>query len=154
MSVSGIGSSSGFDFSKVVKNLDSNGDGSVDKQEFVTGAKARGVSEEDGSKQFDKIDTKKTGKITQSDLEADVKAQAATGKKPPPSGGRPAGAQAAGSTSQTNASSTNSNYDKKDANKDGTVTAQEEILYNLKHPVEVTTKKTASQVGENVDVNA
>ena len=154
MSVSGIGSSSGFDFSKMVKSLDSNGDGSVDKQEFVVGAKTNGISEEDAGKQFDKIDTKKTGKITQSDLEADFKAQMANGKKTPPAGGMPAGAQAAGSTSQTSTSSTDSTYDKKDANKDGTVTAQEEILYGLKHPAEVTTKNTASQVGENVDVNA
>lgn len=149
MSVSGIGSSSGFDFSKMVKNLDSNKDGSVDKQEFVASAKTNGISEEDASKQFDKIDTQKTGKITQSDLEADFKAQAASGKKAPP-----ASAQAAGSSGQTSTSSTDTTYDKKDANKDGTVTAQEEILYNIKHPAEITTNKTASQVGENVDINA
>jgi hypothetical protein len=54
-------------------------------------------------------------------------------------GGKPSGAPSGGaskSSGSDSSSSSNTVYDKKDTNKDGTVTAQEEILYNIKHPQE------------------
>ena len=51
-----------------------------------------------------------------------------------PSGAAPSGGQkSSGSTSSSSSSSTKT-YDKKDANKDGTVSTMEEIEYDLKHP--------------------
>lgn len=173
MSVSGIGSGGGFEVSKmastiaskVVKNLDANGDGSLDKKEFITGLTAKGVSADDAEKQFDRIDTKKTGTITQADLESDIKNTIGKGGPPPggkggppPSGG-PTGASTAGGAGQANGSaSTNSakTYDKADANKDGTVTSMEALVYQLKHPAVAPSDNNAAtqRLGGNVDVQA
>jgi len=67
---------------------------------------------------------------------------------PPPAGGarpaKPAGgpkpaetqAGAQSTDSSTSTSSTKKTYDKRDANQDGTVSSQEELLYTLTHPNE------------------
>ena len=66
----------------------------------------------------------------------------------PPSGGKkPSGAS--GSSGSSSASSTKT-YDKKDLNKDGTVSVMEEIEYGLKHPE---TSQEDSTTGE-IDVTA
>ena len=62
----------------------------------------------------------------------------------PPQGGQPSqGAQgdtvtlsSKSSASQSSSSSSNQTYDKKDANKDGTVSAQEELAYGIAHPAD------------------
>jgi ribosomal protein S20 len=61
---------------------------------------------------------------------------------PPPGGAPPSGG--AGKTSGTEASSkSNKTYDKMDANKDGKVSAQEEMNYLQKHPKTEKTDSTA-----------
>ena len=171
MSISGIGSTGGFDVSKLassiaskmLKNLDTNGDGTLDKKEFVAGLTANGVSAADAAKQFDSIDTKKTGKTTQADIESTIKSSIAKGGPPPggkgdppPSGGpagghAPGGAGPAGGASKTSSSKT---YDKMDLNQDGTVTSEEVLVYELKHPVVASSdnKTTTQKLGSNVDV--
>ncbi len=52
-----------------------------------------------------------------------------------PGGASPAGGQKPSGASGSSASSSKT-YDKKDANKDGTVSTMEEILYSLKNPVQ------------------
>jgi Ca2+-binding EF-hand superfamily protein len=147
MSVSGIGRSGGFDASKmaskIVKELDKNGDGSLDKAEFTKGMAAKGISEVEAAKKFDSIDTKKTGKISQSDIETDIKSNVkqgggASGGRPP-SGGKPGGASESSSTS----------YDVKDTNKDGTVSAAEELVYEIKHATQSTSKTTESNSSDS-----
>ena len=174
MSVSGIGSPGGFDVSKmastiaskVVKNLDSNGDGTLDKKEFVAGLTANGVSAADAAKQFDSIDTKKTGKISQADIESAIKASVGNGGPPPggkagpPPGGGPAGgpppggAGKAGGSTSTGASS--KTYDKMDLNQDGTVSSVEELVYELKHSAVASSdsKPSAQKLGNNINVTA
>jgi len=144
---------------KMVKTLDTSGDGSVDKKEFVAGLSAKGVSAEDAAKQFDKIDTKKTGSVTQADIESSIKSSG--GKSGAPSGAPPAGggkgAGGAGQAGGSSSASSTKTYDKKDANQDGTVSNSEELVYEIKHPNAAGSDKQASSlksVGTNIDVTA
>lgn len=135
MSVSSVGSAGGFDVSKMasqmstqmMKTSDTNEDGSLDKAEFTKALTAMGISSEDAAKKFDSIDKNNTGKISQSDIEADIKETAKSG---PPSGKPPAGG--AGKPGGVQGGDTKS-YDVKDTNKDGTVSAAEELIYDMKH---------------------
>jgi len=172
MSVSGIGSGGGFDLSKmassmatkIVKELDTDQSSSVSKSEFVSGATAKGISATDASAKFDSIDTKKTGSISQSDIETDIKSSAPkdgaapSGGGKPPSGAKgapPAGGGGGGQTSSSSSSSTKS-YDKADANKDGTVSDVEQLLYSLKHPdaTSSSNKTSVQSLGNTIDVQA
>jgi Ca2+-binding EF-hand superfamily protein len=172
MSISGIGSAGGFDVakmastiaSKIVKNLDTNSDGTLEKKEFVAGLTANGVSAADAAKQFDSIDTKKTGKITQADIESAIKSSVANGAPPaegksgPPPGGGPTGGHATGGAGQAGGASKTSSsktYDKMDLDQDGTVTSIEELTYELKHLNASSSdndKTTSPKVGSNVNV--
>jgi Ca2+-binding EF-hand superfamily protein len=136
--------------SKMLGELDANQDGSIDKKEFVTGMTTKGVSVADAGKMFDAIDTKKAGAINKSDIETAVKsgalkpppggAPSGAGGKPPPGGGGGGG----GGSSQS--------YDAADTNKDGTVSAQEALLYSMKHPSNTKSQMAAlSSLGKNVD---
>ena len=164
MSISSVSSSSGFDFSKmaskIVKDLDANGDGSVDKSEFTKGMTSKGMSEEDAAKKFDSVDTKKTGKITASDIETDLK------NNPPPQGDAPSGPPPSGGAGKSGGTSSSSSttYDVKDTNKDGKVSAMEELVYEIKNAAKTVSnasdtssadaaKETAKQkIGSVVDV--
>jgi hypothetical protein len=155
MSISGIGSARGFDLSqmasemasRMVKDLDTNGDGSIDKAEFTAGLTAKGISADEAAKRFDSINTNGTGKITQSDIESSIKtsggkvpAPVGGGKAAPPAGGPPAGSAA--KSGRSSKSSDSASYDPKDTNQDGTVSTAEELAYDLKHPAEASTKKS------------
>jgi Ca2+-binding EF-hand superfamily protein len=182
MNVSSVGGSGGFDVSKfasqVVKKSDANQDGSLDKAEFTKTLTSMGVSEEDAAKKFDSIDKGKTGKITQSDIEADMKANAKNG---PPQGAQAGGARPAGgnrpdgdgdggagksSSTSSSSSSSSKTYQAADTNKDGKVSAAEELIYSLKNIMAEKNKTTDStsateqsqtntssqKIGSNVDV--
>ena len=57
----------------------------------------------------------------------------------PSAGGGPGGAPPSGTSQSSGADSSSSKtYDKMDLNKDGTVTAMEEILYGIEHPDDTT----------------
>jgi EF hand len=154
MSISAIGGSGGFDVSKmaskIVKDLDANGDGSIDKAEFTKGMAAKGMSADEASKKFDSVDTKKTGKITQSDIEKDLKNNAPKGH--PPSGGAGKSGGASSNSSTT--------YDVKDTNKDGKVSAMEELVYEIKNAAKSSSKTSdfsasasaKQKIGSVVDV--
>jgi EF hand len=173
MAISGIGSTGGFDLSKnasnlaskVLKNLDTNKDGNIDRKEFVTGLTARGISAVDAGKQFDSIDTKQTGKITQADLESAIKAGPASGTPPggkgpaggpPPGGKAPAGGPPPGGekTASTTTSTSTKVYDKKDSNQDGKVSASEELIYDIRNPAVSSANKTTQKLGNNLNVTA
>jgi hypothetical protein len=85
---------------------------------------------------------------------ADIKKTISQG---PPAGGRPAGmpgggppAGGAGKTSGAgSSSSSNKTYDKKDTNKDGTVSTMEEIAYDLKNPGDVAKTSTTAKININ-----
>lgn len=167
--ISGVSSAStqatGFDpakgaarfAAKVFTDLDTDKDGKVNKNEFVSGLASKGVSTEDATKQFDAIDTQKSGSITQSDLETAIK----SGSFAPPrpnggaggaGGGKPAeGAQGGGGGGAggvSSASSSTKTYEAADSNQDGTVSAQEQLVYNISHPDKAS---DASKIGTNVD---
>ncbi len=154
MSISGIGPRGAMNpsqmASKMVTNFDTNKDGSIDKTEFVAGMKTRGVSQTDAEKLFATIDTKGSGKITQSDIEAAIKKTGGKGAPPAamPSqhGGRPGGA---GGVSQSSSSKT---YDPRDTNKDGKVSIEEVIAYALAQAANAT-NQTATPVS-TVTTNA
>ncbi len=149
MSINGIGSSGSFDASKmasqIVKKLDANGDGSVDKSEFIKGMATKGISADEASKKFDSIDTNKTGKITQSDIESDIKSTVKKGSGS--AGGHPSGT--AGKSGGASQSSSSTSYDVKDTNKDGTVSAVEELVYDMKHASSSTSKTSDTSTNQS-----
>jgi Ca2+-binding EF-hand superfamily protein len=143
--------------SKVFSDLDTDKDGKVNKDEFVSGLESKGVSADDATKQFDAIDTQKSGSITQSDLETAIKSgtfapprpaggeggagRAHGGGRPPEAGGGAGGAGSASSSTKT--------YDPADTNEDGTVSSQEQLVYSVSHPSDKTSD--TSKIGNNID---
>jgi hypothetical protein len=143
--------------SKVFGDLDADKDGKVNKNEFVSGLESKGVSADDATRQFDAIDTQKTGSITQSDLETAIKSGNFTPPKPTGGAGGAEGAQggakrpegAGGAGGAGGASSATKTYEAADTNEDGTVSDQEQLVYDVSHPSEKATD--ASKIGTNID---
>ncbi|NVD74083.1 EF-hand domain-containing protein [Duganella sp. BJB488] len=148
---------------KVFKDLDADKDGKVNKDEFVSGLESKGVSADDATKQFDAIDTQKTGSITQSDLETAIKSGSFAPPRPNGGGeaggsGGPQGGQHAegargaggggGAGGVSSSGSSSKTYEAADTNKDGTVSAQEQLVYSIAHPDKTS---DASKIGNNVD---
>ena len=144
--------------SKVFGDLDADKDGKVNKNEFVSGLESKGVSAEDATKQFDAIDTQKSGAITQSDLETAIKSGAFAPPKPPAGTGGPSGAgghqggakPAEGAGGVGSASSATKTYEAADSNEDGAVSAQEQLVYDNSHP-SAKTSSDSSKIGSNID---
>lgn len=143
---------------KVFGDLDSDKDGKVNKEEFVSGLASKGVSADDATKQFDAIDKQKSGSISQSDLETAIKSGDFTPPKPaagtggeggakPAGGGGGGGAGGAGGAGA--AGSSTKTYEAADSNEDGSVSDQEQLVYNLSHPSEKTSD--SSKIGTNID---
>ncbi|MYM94368.1 EF-hand domain-containing protein [Duganella vulcania] len=148
---------------KVFTDLDADKDGKVNKDEFVSGLASKGVSADDATKQFDAIDTQKTGSITQSDLETAIKSGSFAPPRPNGGGeaGGPSGPQGGqhaeggrgvggggGAGGVSSASSSTKTYEAADTNKDGTVSAQEQLVYSIAHPDKTS---DTSKIGSNVD---
>jgi hypothetical protein len=173
MSISPVGNASGGGFdpskmasmmaSKMMSDLDPNNTGKVTKDQFVSGLTAKGVSSADATKMYDAIDTKKTGSIGKSDIEAALKNGNLKPPPPAPQGG-PRGAGGAGKPSgvggpggggkSDGASSSSTTYAAADTNQDGVVSEQEAAIYAMKHPSVSTTDNTKtdpSKLGNNVD---
>ena len=143
MSISGIGSQSGFDPSQMAaqffKKADVNGDGGIDKAEFKT-MLSQGPGGQTGTmdtdKIFSEIDADGNGTISQAENENAMKKMGGQGgappSGPPPGGMGGGGTQKSGTTGDSSSSS--GTYDVKDANKDGKVSLEEELAYALKHP--------------------
>ena len=135
MSISGIGSQGGFNPTKMAaqffKKADGNGDGGIDKAELKT-ALSQGPADKSGDMDIDKIfsevDADKNGKISQTENEATMKKM--DGQGGPPPGGMGGGMQKSGAVGGSSSSS--GTYDAKDTNKDGKVSAQEEMAYAIK----------------------
>ena len=170
MAIESIGSSAGFDPAlmarkmarKMVTEFDADTDGSIDKQEFVTGLKTKGISQAEAEKIFDAIDEEGTGKITQSDIENSMKKMAASGKPPegmPPPPPQGAGGQPPPDGSKKTEDSDDSSsvdytvYKKADKNKDGEVSAQEQLEYLLTHP-EAQAQDLSGATGSVINVTA
>jgi Ca2+-binding EF-hand superfamily protein len=138
--------------SKMMSDLDSGKDGSISKDEFVSGMTSKGMSSTDAGKMYDSIDTKKNGTITKTDIESAVKSgtlKPPSGGSRPTSSGGPGGARGGGGAGGASGSSASSkSYEAADTNKDGTVSEQEALIYSLKHPSE---NSDSSQLGQNVD---
>jgi hypothetical protein len=162
--------------SRIMRDLDPNNTGKVTKDQFISGLTAKGVSSNEATKIYDSIDTKKTGSIGKSDIEAAIKSG---DLKPPPGGpggpkgpggpggpgkrgggpgglggpGGPGGPGGSGGKSGS-VNSSSSNYAAADINQDGVVSSQEAAIYALKHPTVSTTDSTTtdpSKLGNNVD---
>ncbi|MRS03769.1 hypothetical protein EG832_11200 [bacterium] len=132
MGVTSINSSMSFNPAEMFKKLDSNSDGSVDKEEFLANVKKQdGDTDEKLLKMFEETDTDGDGKISQAENEAVMQKMQQGGKPkgPPPSQG--AGASSKSSSSSSSSSSSTS-YDVRDTNKDGEVSIQEKLAYILK----------------------
>lgn len=142
---------------KVFGDMDADKDGKVNKEEFVSGLESKGVSADDAAKQFDAIDKQKTGSITKTDLETAIKSgdfapprPAEGGAPAAQGGGKPQGAGGGGGASAAgSASSATKTYEAADANEDGTVSQQEQLVYSLSHPSE--SASDASKIGGNIN---
>ena len=136
---------------KIFSDIDTDKDSKVNKEEFVSGLASKGVSTEDASKQFDAIDKQKSGSITQSDLETAIKSGDFTPPKPAAGTGGAEGAQGgarpAGGGGGAGAST--KTYEAADTNEDGSVSDQEQLVYNISHPSEKTSD--SSKIGNNID---
>ena len=171
MAIESIGSSGGFDptimarkmAKKMVTEFDADANGSIDKQEFVAGLKTKGISQTEAEKIFNAIDEQGTGKITQSDIENSMKKMATSGKPPegmppppPPEGG--GGAPPPDGPKKSEESDDSSAvdytvYKKADKNKDGEVSAQEQLEYLLTHP-EAQSQDLSGATGSVINVTA
>ncbi len=69
----------------IVRKLDTNSDGYIDKHEFVVGLAATGIAPADAGKRFDLLDATGKGRLTRLELEAAMKAQRAPAPAPAPS---------------------------------------------------------------------
>ncbi len=168
MSINPVGNSNsnGFDpskmasvmASKMMKDLDPNNTGKVTKDQFVSGMTGKGVSSADATKMYDAIDTKKTGSIGKSDIEAAIN----NGNLKPPSGpqggargpGKHGGGPGGPGEKSGSANSSSTTYAAADTNQDGVVSVQEAAIYAVKHPSVTTTDNTKtdlSKLGKNVD---
>jgi len=147
MSISSIGSSGSFDPTQMAdrffKKADANNDGGIDKSELKTmlskGPNGKTMTDAQVGKLFSDADTNGDGKIDETENAALMK-KMGSGKPPagaPSSGGAQQSTASAGSSSSADTKT----YDKKDANKDGRVSSQEELMYDLKHPAAEYTQK-------------
>ncbi|HEX8403838.1 MAG TPA: EF-hand domain-containing protein [Duganella sp.] len=146
---------------KVFGEMDADKDGKVKKEEFVSGLESKGVSADDAAKQFDAIDTQKNGTITKTDLEtaimsgtfapprpADSASGAQGGGKAQGAGGG-GGGGGGGAVGGAGASTAAKTYEAADANEDGTVSQQEELVYSISHPSE--SASDASKIGNTIN---
>lgn len=138
--------------SKVFKDMDADTDGKVSKDEFVKGLESKGVSSEDATKQYEAIDKEGTGSITKDDLESAIKS--GDFKPPRPQGGGAAPQGGGGGASSVSASSTKT-YEAADKNEDGTVTQQEQLVYDMAQAAKSAAASTsADKLGTNIDALA
>jgi Ca2+-binding EF-hand superfamily protein len=143
---------------RMMQQFDTNKDGSLDKAEFTAGLAAKGVPADEAAKRFDSIDTKGSGKITQGDIEAAIKAGA--GKAARPAGGPREGGHARGGgggahgAEKASSGSSTTTYEAADTNKDGTVSATEEMLYSMTHPDAAASSTAKPRIGSLIDVSA
>ena len=147
MEISGIGSS--FDPAQMAANFfkkaDANGDGGIDKSELkaaLSSGPNGGKAAENIDSVFAEADSDGDGKINQTENTAQMAKMKQGGGAPPaggaggkPAGGAPhSGGKSGGTSSGSSATSSSSAYyDKMDANKDGSVSSQEKIAYEIKH---------------------
>lgn len=142
--------------SKVFSDMDTDTDGSVTKDEFVKGLESKGVSSDDATKQFDAIDKEGTGSITKDDLESAIKS--GDFKPPRPQGGAQGGGApqggGGGGAGGVSSSSATKTYEAADKNEDGTVTQQEQLVYDMAQAAKSTATSSTSNLGNNIDALA
>lgn len=167
MAINPIGNSSRYEATEqaqtIFKKMDSNGDGSIDKSELKAAMAQKSKDAQDTvdvDAVFSQADANNDGKIDQSENESMVKKAGAKGGTPPSGGAGPSGGTAPAGGSGAAASTQDTKiYDKRDLNKDGTVTTQEEIKYTLQHPNEQYTdqaqpRKLSDATPGSLDVTA
>jgi Ca2+-binding EF-hand superfamily protein len=158
MSVSSVSNNMSFDPTAMFKKLDTNSDGGVTKDEFLSNIKKKdGDTDEKLTEMFEDTDTDGDGKITQAENEAAMKKMQQSGgpKGPPPTGGAGASSKSSSSSSTSSSSSSSTNYDVRDTDKDGEVSIQEKLAYILKqleeNPAKETTQSEYDRTGQTTE---
>jgi Ca2+-binding EF-hand superfamily protein len=156
MSISGIGSSTSFDptqmAQKFFKKADTNSDGSIDKSELKTmlsNGPGGNKNTQDIDKIFAEVDSNSDGKIDETENTNQMEKMAAkggaqfggAGGAPPTGGDSVSKTGASGGSSSSNQTKV---YDPADTNKDGTVSFQEQMQYDLKHSEEAKNNSSAN----------
>ncbi len=151
MGIQAINGGLSFDSTKMAqamfKKFDSNSDDGIDKTEFKPALPKNNGAVQDIDKIFSKIDINGDNKIDQSEHENILKKMSKQHPGgmhggPKPSGGAKPSGKAQQAVSSANASQSNDIkiYDKMDMDKDGTVSYQEELEYELNNPEIKSTK--------------
>jgi hypothetical protein len=139
--------------------MDTDTDGKVTKDEFVKGLESKGVSTDDATKQYEAIDKEGTGSITKDDLESAIKSGDFKPPRPqggaggPQGGGAPHGGGGGGASSVSSSSATKT-YEAADKNEDGTVTQQEQLVYDIAQAAKSGASSSTSSLGNNIDALA
>lgn len=142
--------------------IDINADSLVSEAEFVS-ARPKGVSEDQAKSLFGKLDTAQSGALSQQQLEDGLKAQRPGGnlstatlsavleevqkqdkgnaKGPPPAGGK-------------DETSSEEENDPADTNRDGTVSPQEKLAYELKQAEEKLQEARRAEQGNLAEYSA
>jgi len=143
---------------KVFGEMDADTDGKVSKDEFVKGLESKGVSTEDATKQYAAIDKEGTGSITQDDLTSAIKSGDFKPPRPQGAEGQQAsGGAKGGGGSVSGSSSATKTYEAADKNEDGTVTQQEQLVYDLAQANKAAAASATTSnanLGNNVDAMA
>ncbi|MCE1253912.1 MAG: EF-hand domain-containing protein [Anaerolineae bacterium] len=150
MAISSITSGTGTSLSSLVetlfKKLDNNQDGGISSDEFQSALKSSSsTSDQDSVELFGLLDVNSDSQVSQSELESVLKnlslTQSSSSSTEATGGTRPAGGGGGGGggVSATSSGSSGSSvqiYDVRDTNKDGTVSYEEILAYQLTHPAE------------------
>lgn len=146
---------------EMFNKLDANGDGSISKDELSAAVQGSGDTQGPSVDEvFSAFDTDNDSAISKLESDAGLAKiaqqlqESATnqdqsgltaGGQAGGKGGAPAGGGGAAAASDASSSSDSSTvYDKRDTNKDGVVSPEEELAYEMKHPEEAAKNATAS----------
>ncbi len=119
------------------QKADTDSSGTINRAELTeaisNAPKPPGAPEIDTDKLFQQLDEDGDGELTEAEMEEGMEAlkpSGAEGNRPPPPAGPPPGDS--GSVSAED--DANTVYDKRDTNEDGTVSFEEQMVYDLTHP--------------------
>jgi Ca2+-binding EF-hand superfamily protein len=140
--------------SKVFSDMDTDTDGKVSKDEFVKGLESKGVSTEDATKQYEAIDKEGTDRSPRTTWNRPSRAAISNRRvHKAAQAARKVAAQRGGAGQRVSGSSSTKTYEAADKNEDGTVTQQEQLVYDMAQATKTAAASTtsASSLGNNVN---
>lgn len=123
---------------RIMKEADTDGNGTLSKAELQAFKDSKGGRGPDVDQVFATYAKSSSGELTQSELQSSIEAEGAKmkakGGTPPAGGGAAPADGSAKADSTSSSSSSTTSTDRRDLNKDGTVTEAEILAYAISHP--------------------